>query len=76
MTVWNWCDKTISPRAPCPDLKGTRPLWISEDEEIKRDPFLFGTMTICSSIGRGRGILKMAFLGKEGRYLNAILIKA
>lgn len=37
-TVWNWRDNTIFPGTPCPDLKGTKTPWISEDEGNKRDP--------------------------------------
>lgn len=64
-TVWNWCDNTISPGTPCPGLKGTKTPWISEDEGNKRDPSIVSTMTICSSIGRGRGILKNGIFGQS-----------
>ena len=75
-TVWNWCDNTISPGTPCPDLKGTKTPWISEDEGNKRDPSMLVQWQFALQSGGVGGFWKMAFLGRVGRYLNVILIKA
>ena len=75
-TVWNWHDNTISPGTPCPDLKGTKTPWISEDEGNKRDSSMLVQWQFALQLGGVGGFWKMAFLGRVGRYLNVILIKA